>query len=204
MRSSFLIFLFPAATLIVGSCATNPSSVGFHPSKVIERIADKSETPAWARGESVMTEENGEITFSNVVSMSGDARPESCTKAASLDAKAEMLRHIKENITAAGQLADDSVQSDPSFESLTAFLSQGELHGAKVGEKYWEKREESATDGSRVLRLNCAAKVTISKAALAKMLREATTKEKSGNPEIRAKLLDAQKSFIDGIGRVPN
>lgn len=204
MRSAFLVWLVPAGFLILGSCATNPATLGFQPSIVIERIADKNETPKWAHGESVMAEENGEITFSNVVSMSGDARPEACTKAASLDAKAEMLKHIKENITASGQLADDSVQSDPAFESLTAFLSQGELNGAKIGDKYWEKREESAADGSRVLRLSCAAKVSISKAMLSKMLREATTKEKSGNPEIRAKLLDVQKSFIEGIGRSSN
>lgn len=201
MFSSVRTAQFSILLTLLCSCLTDPGTKVFQPSRVIERTGEKDATPAWANGESLMAEENGDVIFANVISMSGDSRPEACTKAASLDAKAEMLKHIKESITVSGQLTDDSVQSDPAFESLTAFLSQGDISGAKIAERYWERREESSADGERVLRLKCAAKVTIPKAALARMLREATTKAKSGNPEIREKLIEAQKSFIEGIGR---
>jgi hypothetical protein len=184
----------------VSSCVSSGPNREFEPARIVERMGDRSESPEWTHGDSSMSEEAGNVIFVNVVTMSGDSRPEACTKAASLDAKAEMLKHIKENITASGQLSEDAVQSDPAFESLTAFLSQGELNGAKIAERYWERREESSVDGLRVLRIKCAAKVSISKSTLAKMLREATTKVSSGNPEIREKLLEAQKNFIDSVG----
>ena len=63
--------------------------------------------------------------------------------------------------------------------------------------KYWEKVEESDSSGSRVLRIRCAAKVGIAKAQLAEQLRAATGT--SGNAEMRAKLLEQQKQFIDGL-----
>jgi hypothetical protein len=194
-----LIVLLTAAGQ--SSCVTTSDKREFEASKVVERMGDGDETPEWTLGDQAMNEESGDVVFVNVVSMSGDSRPEACTKAASLEAKAEMLKHIKESITSSGQLSEDSAQSDPAFEALTAFLSQGELNGARIADRYWERREESSADGERVLRLRCAAKVSIPKTTLARMLRDATTKVKSGNPEIREKLLEAQKEFIDSVGK---
>ena len=39
---------------------------------------------------------------------------------------------------------------------------------------------------------------------LAKQLREATSGVKQGNPEIRKKLINAQKEFIEGLGNGSN
>ena len=86
-----------------------------------------------------------------------------------------------------------------AIENLTAFLSMGRLSGAQVAERYWERKEESDAQGNRVLRLHCATKIAINKASLERQLRDATT-VRGGNPEIREKLLQAQKDFIEGVG----
>lgn len=196
MNRRNLIMLF--TSIIASSCTTTQGNQ-FESSRVIERIGGAKDTPEWTTGANPVSEEKGEVIFVNTLSMSGDTRPEACTRAAGDTARTEILRHIKDNLTASGQVAEDSGSTDPAVENLIAFLSQGKLSGVKVVSRYWEKREESDSTGSRVLRVHCAAKVAISKQTLAKQLREATEGTK-GNPEIRHKLLEQQKKFLEEIG----
>lgn len=181
------------------SCVTTPVRSEYAKSKVIERMGDVDKTPDWANGSVAMTEEGQHVIFISHLSMSGNARSEACLKSAELDGKASMLKFIKDNITTSGQFTETDVTSDPGYEALTAFLSQGNISGVKTTERYYEKREESAESGDRVLKLHCAVKLAIKKSELERQLREATTKQ-SGNPEIRKKLLDAQKQFIENVG----
>lgn len=189
------------ATILIGvqtlsSCATAPGP-SFQKTEVIERIADRDKTPDWATGESVMSSEKDQVVFISVTTMNGDARPESCMKVASESSRTEIIRHIKDNLTTSGQISEDSASSDPSIESLTAFLAQGKLSGVSVLQKYWEKRVESDKSGERVLRLFCAAKVGIKKSDLERQLKEALGK--GGNAEIRKQQIEAQKKFIENI-----
>jgi hypothetical protein len=71
----------------------------------------------------------------------------------------------------------------------------------KTVERYWEKRVESNSSGTRELKLACAAKMGIEKGVLEKQLRDALSGGMQGNPEIRQKLLNAQKDFIDNFGK---
>lgn len=193
----FRVLLTAFFTWVVSSCTSTDKS--FQAAEVLERIGGKDEAPAWADVEQPMFEEAGNVVFVSTMTMAGNSRPEACGKAAELDAKAAMLRHIKDNITASGQLNEVSADSDLGFESLTAFLSQGSVQGAKTQERYWEKRVESDADGERVLRLKCAVKVAVKKSELARQLREATGG--SGNKEVRERLIQAQKDFIDGLSK---
>jgi len=196
MNSKIQESVFAIVLLSLSACVSS-GKADYKASEVIERIGGKNETPDWATGEITMTEEKGNVIFINTTSLSGDSRSDACVKIASDSARTEILRHIKDNITASGQINEISATSDPGMESLTAFLSQGKLSGVSVQQKYWEKRVESNGSGERVLRLHCAAKVAISKSELNRQLREAVGQ--GGNPEIRQKLLDAQKTFIDGL-----
>lgn len=189
--------------VVLAISCTTPGKNQFESSRVIERIGGANETPAWATGSNPIDEEKGDVIFINTLSMSGDTRPEACTKASGDTARTEILRYIKDNLTASGQVAEASGSGDPAVESLIAFLSQGKLSGVKVVSRYWEKREESDSTGVRVLRVHCAAKVAIPKQILAQQLREATGGG-GGNPEIRQKLLEQQKKFLDSIGSEPN
>ncbi len=182
---------------LLQSCVTAPTKE-YGESKVIERIGGKTETPEWASGAIAMTEEGANVIFVSQMSMAGNARSEACVKAAEMDGKSAMLKYIKEHISTSGQLNEADASSDPGYESLTAFLAQSKLSGVKTIERYYEKREESSESGERVLKLRCLAKLAIKKSELEKQLREATTKQ-GGNPEIREKLLEAQKSFIEGL-----
>ena len=74
------------------------------------------------------------------------------------------------------------------------------MSGAKVSERYWEKFEESDASRNRVLKIRCAAKVAISKALLDQQIRKAT-ETNATNPEIRKKLLEGQKAFLDQIAK---
>lgn len=169
---------------VVSSCVST-SGPEYEESEVLERLGGRDETPEWADGSKVMWEEDQNVLFTNNVRMDGNARPSACMKAAALNAKVEMLKYIKQNITSSGQFDDSSFDSDPAFESLTAFLSQGSISGASVKEQYWEKSVESNAEGARVLRLSCSALVSVKKSQLAKQLREATTAKRSGDPAIR-------------------
>lgn len=189
-------------TWIVSGCVTG-GKPSYEAAEVVDRMPGQSETPDYATGNKVIWTEGSDVAFAHVTSMSGNSRTDACMKTAGLSAKSELLKHIKENITTSGQVNELNAEDDPGFESLSAFLSQGTLNGAKISEQYWEKVEESdANTGERILRLKCAAKVTVSKSQLQKMLRDATSKS-SGNPEIREKLLGAQKQFIDGLSEQP-
>lgn len=194
MKRLFYLIL----TGFLGSCATSLEPT-FHETRVLERIGDLDTTPHWADGSKVMWEENNQAVFANIIRMTGDARPDACMKASALAAKGEMLQYIRQNITISGQLDESSLSGDPSYESLTAFLSQGKIHGVKILDRYWEKTVESNESGESVLRLRCATKVALQKSELQKQLREAANPKGKGNAEIRNTLLNAQKSFIDNL-----
>ncbi|MBM4254259.1 MAG: hypothetical protein FJ146_20015 [Deltaproteobacteria bacterium] len=192
---------FGIATLLSSallSCVTGSNGPEYRESRVVERIGKAKETPTWAEGTVTMYEDGQDAIFTSIMTMSGDSRPEACLKAADLDSRSMMLRHIKDTLTASGQLNEVSASSDPGYEGLVAFLSQGKITGAKTTERYWEKAEESDTTGTRVLRLRCAVKVAVKKIELQRQMREATD-VKSGNAEIRKKLLQAQGDFIESL-----
>lgn len=197
MKTAFVSILALAAV----SCTTTAQGPQFAKTKVIERMGDKDETPAWANGEKILWQEGSDVAFAHTMTMSGDSRTEACMKAAALDAKTEMLRYIKDNITSGGQLNESEAASDPAYESLTAFLSKGSVSGAAVKERYWEKVEMSDSSGERVLKVRCAAKVTVKKSELERQLREASNPKSKGNPEIRDALVKAQKEYIENLDK---
>ena len=188
----FIIMLF----IISCETSTNPE---YKKSKIIERVANLEETPEWANGIKTMWVEKNKVYFVHSTDMSGDARPSACLKAASLGAKIEMLKFLKENIVTSGQFNESDAISDPAYESLTSFLNKGNISGAAVSKKYWEKVEVSETSGERKLKLRCVAKVSIKKSDLERQLKEATKKDSKGNKEVREKLIKAQTDFIEGL-----
>ena len=198
MRQS--IFLITLSAVILNSgCTTTPKGPEFKESRVVERMGKAKESPAWTDGGQPMFEEGQDVIFASLLTMSGDARPEACMKAADVDARAMMLRHIKDTLTASGQLNEVSASNDPGYEGLIAFLSSGSIKGARTAQRFWEMVEESDSSGSRVLRLRCAVKLAVSKTELAKQMRDSTSAP-AGNAEIRAKLHKAQGEFIESLG----
>jgi len=192
MRNVLAIFIFGMA-----GCVTTPTKE-FAESKVLERIANKDETPQWADGTKAMGEESADVVFFSQMTMGANSRSEACIKAAELDGRSAMLRYIKENISSSGQVNETDAASDPGYEALTAFLSQSKLSGVRPSDRYWEKVEQSDENGDRVLKLRCVVKLAIKKTELQRQLREATMAQ-GGNPQIRESLLNAQKSFFDGL-----
>lgn len=179
--------------LMLTGCVTGK---GFKAAEVVERIGERDETPEWAHGETAMTKDGGDVLFVSSLSMAGDARTEACMKASELDARAAILRYVKDAVTTSGQL--NEAGGDPAYEQLTAFLSQGTLTGVATRGRYWERREESSPDGDRVLRTRCAAQVSIKRVDLERQLQAAMGS--GGNAEIRQKLLKAQTDFLEQAG----
>lgn len=197
MRIEFHSVLL-AVGLWLSGCVSTPSGPEYRESRVVERMGKVKDSPAWAEGAVPMFEEGTDVVFAGILTMSGDARPEACLKAADVDVRSMMLRHIKDTLTTSGQLNEVSATSDPGYEGLVAFLSQGNIKGARTTQRYWEKVEESDTNGARVLRLKCAVKLSITKSELAKQMRDASDVP-AGNAEIRAKLHKVQGDFIEGL-----
>jgi hypothetical protein len=177
---------------------TTPSKPEYRASEVIERMGSADETPDWTTVAEPMFADGADVVFVSSQTMSGNARPEACVKAAELGAKADLLRHVKDNITTSGQVVEVGASADPGYESLTAFLSQGSISGASTKSRYWERVEESDESGERILRVKCAVKVAVKKSELARQMREATGS--GGNAKVRESLLKAQKDFIEGLG----
>jgi hypothetical protein len=189
-----------AVGLVVG-CASSPKGPEFAPTEVLERVGGLSKTPDWATGLKTAFDEDGKAVFVSTLSMNGDARVEACTRGADTIAREKIVRFIQEGITSSGQVNELSATQDPGVEALTAFLAQGKLSGVRVIESYWEKRVQSSASGTRELKLYCAAKVGIDKGVLEKQLRDAMNGVQGGNPEIRQKLINAQKDFVENFGK---
>lgn len=177
-----------------------PEKPKYEESRVIERIGGMKETPKWALGMEPMIEEKGNVVYVQTMTMDGNSRPEACTKAAGDTGRAEFVRQIRDGITAAGQITESSATSDVAIESSVAYLSNLKLSGVKISERYWEKAEESDGSGARVLKVRCAAKVAIPKPLLDQQIRKAT-ETNATNPELRKRLLEGQKAFLDQLAR---
>jgi len=190
-----------AIVACLSSCVTTPPKPEYEASRVVERIGDKEDTPEWAHADAAMMYEGADVAFIHQMSMAGNSRSEACLKAAELDGRAAMIRYIKENISASGQVNETNALSDPGYEALTAFLAQGKLSGVHVKERYWEKREESSESGERVLRMRCVVRLAVDRNTLEQQLREALNGGKGGNPKIREQLLESQKNFFENIGK---
>jgi len=190
-------------SILSTSCFTTTPSKTFAKSNVIERMGNKDETPEWATGEIAMRDEGQDVIFISQMTMGADSRSEACLKAAELDGRSAMSRYIKEGISSSGQVDEANAKDDPSYEALTAFLSNAKLSGIRPTHRYWEKVETSDESGDRVLKLRCSAKLAIKKSELARQLKEATSVAKGGNPKIRESLLNAQQQFLENLDDAP-
>lgn len=132
--------LLAVAPLMTACVTSGPVQPEYEPSQVIERIGRESETPGWASGAKPFYEEAGDVLFISTITMSGDARPEACSRAAADTGRVEILRQIQDSLTSSGQFEEVSATADPAVETLIAFLSQGKLWGLKVTARYWERR----------------------------------------------------------------
>lgn len=197
----FQFFLCTSLISIMGIIGCSSSSK-YIKSEVIANSTKTLQTPDWVLNQNIILEENSNIIFVHKVTLSGSSRPEACVSMARTQAVGEMMKYIKNSVTTSGQVEDLNGSSDPSYSSLTAFLSQGNISGSKVTTTYWEQSMEADDSGVKpVKKLMCAVQVSIDKATLEKQMRDAINGAPGGNPEIRKKLLDAQKSFIDNVGK---
>jgi hypothetical protein len=197
MKIKTLVWASAVLLLTVVGC----SSSKYIKTEVINNSDRSLKTPDWVLSSQILKEENGQVVYAYKMNLDGSSRPDACVAMARSQAVAEMLKYIKNSVTASGQVEDLNASSDPSYSSLTAFLSQGNISGAQVTESYWEQTMESDASGMRpVKKLLCAVKVGIDKQTLDKQMRDAINGAPGGNPEIRKKLIEAQKNFIDNVG----
>ncbi len=198
MRAKILVFTCALSLLSVIGCTSSK----YVKTEVINNSDRTLKTPEWILNSKILNEDNGQIVYIYKMNLDGSARPDACIAMVRAQAVAEMLKYIKNSVTASGQVEDLNASSDPSYSSLTAFLSQGSISGAQVTDTYWEQTMEADASGMRpIKRLMCAVKLGIDKQTLDKQMRDAINGTPGGNPEIRKKLIDAQKNFIDNAGK---
>lgn len=188
-------------TIAITGCVTGSQSPSFEKSKVIETM-NENDRPDWTKKDETVFEEGGDVSIVAILTMNASARPEACLKASTLDGQGQLVQHVKAGVTSSAQLLESSVSEDPGYEALTAMLSQGSIQGSRVTGKHWERVQQSDESGARILKLHCYSKVSVKKAELARMMREATNKQ-SGNAQIRQKLLDAQSKYLENLSEEP-
>jgi hypothetical protein len=198
LRNKIVILGCSALLFAIASCSSSPHAIKH---EVINNSDRTLKTPDWVLSQKVMSEENGNIIFVYRMNLDGDARPDACVSMARTQAVGEMAKYIKNAVTSSGQVEDLNDSDDPSMSSLTAFLSQGNISGARVTSTYWEQSIEGDSTGMRpVKKLFCAAQVSIDKGTLDRQMKDAINGAPGGNPEVRKKLIEAQKNFIDNVG----
>ena len=198
-KTKKLVVISSLAALAIAGCTSSPKYVK---TEVISNSTKTLQTPEWVLNPNIILEDGGNVIFVHKVTLSGTSRPDACVSMARTQAVGEMMKYIKNSVTTSGQVEDLNSSSDPSLSSLTAFLSQGNISGAKVTTTYWEQTMEADDSGMKpVKKLMCAVQVSIDKSTLDRQMRDAINGAPGGNPEIRKKLLDAQKSFIDNVGK---
>jgi len=191
--------LLALIALGLGGCASSPSYVK---SEVIANSDRSLKTPTWVLSEQNILTEGSDIVFVHKVYLEGSGRPDACVAMARTQAVGEMLKTIKTAITSSGQVEALNTTSDPSYSALTAFLSQGNISGARLTESYWEQSMEPDSTGFQAQkRLMCAVKVRMEKSLLERQIQEALQGTPGGNPEIRRKLINAQKDFLESVGQ---
>ena len=196
IRSLIITAVF---SLLATNCAKDNSDYPeFEGYKVVQRQRGYDEMPEWAKKRGMYAEGN-KVYFVDSISISGDSRPEACLDAASLRGKKKMMAYIKSNLTTSEQLDEAGLAEDPIYESLTAFLAQGQLSGVSEDASYYEYYSKSSTTGARELKLGCYTKLKINKSTLEKQLKNALNPKKKGNPKVRKQLLDKQNEFIDNL-----
>jgi hypothetical protein len=199
--TSVTLFLILSSVIstIIGGCSSSPKYIK---SQFISNSLRTDQTPPWVLASETLMEHENSVIFVHKVYLSGQGRPDACLSMARTQAVGEMMKYIKTAITNSGQVEELSASSDPSFSSLTAYLSQGNISGTKIKNTYWEHTLEGDETGSKpIKKLMCAVQVAIQKETLERQMRDAINGTPGGNPEIRQKLIDAQKNFIDHVGK---
>jgi len=185
--------------VLTTSCSSSPDYIK---TEIVNNSDRTLKTPDWVLATQVLSEANGDIVYVHKMNLDGSVRPDACVAMARVQASGQMMQYIKNAITTSGQVEELNASEDPSYNALTAYLSQGNISGAKTTDTYWEQTIEGDETGLRpVKKLLCAVKVSIAKTTLDKQMRDAINGQPGGNPEIRQKLLNAQKDFIDNAGK---
>ena len=178
--------------LVLASCTTVD---GYKASEVLERVDNEGNTPKWTNATLPFQEDGANLVFISSVTMNGNARTEACMKTASEMGKVSILKYFKDSITSSGQYSDSS-NEQVAIESLNTFTAMGEVKGVKTSESYWEKRIESDENGKRIIKLHCAAKVSINKIAAQKQLEG---KNPAGNAVVRKAQEEKTAEFIANV-----
>lgn len=199
--SLFLRLLLPLIlplSLFLTSCSTTSSGPLFESSQVLDRMGDLSKSPEWATGAKPITEEGGNVIYTSVLILSGDARPDACMRMAEEQSRGRFLREIKDQIATTGQVNEIDAESDPAWESLSTFAAKGQLSGARTTERFWERKVQSDGTGNRILKLHCASRVAIRREILQKQINDVLRNSK-GNPVVREKLQKFHEDYLDGL-----
>jgi hypothetical protein len=175
--------------LALTACATT----SYH-TQIVERIANKTETPQWSYIEKSTQEENNNLLFGYTTTTENTKRPEICLKVAEESAKANILRYVKDNVTHSGQTSE-TTSNDLNLESLTTWISMGKLNSINTQDRYWEIIQDNI-QGNITFKLRCAVRVSISKTELAKQIKEANQPKNNINEVVRKAQEDKTTEFI--------
>lgn len=180
-------FLF--VTFLISACASKSTSQPeFEETKVLERMRGAKAAPGWVDSEKEkFLETEGttrQVSYRGTVIMSGNAKPDSCMRAASDIARSSIVKNIVDSLTTKSSVEDSGAGAETTSDQLIASFSQLRFTGVEISGVYWEKSIQSDENGNRVLKLQCWAKASIPATELKKQIDKAVGDAAKKNPEV--------------------
>lgn len=148
--------------LTVYGCATTPSQVTSEdvPDKVISRINNESDRPAWLDEATSFKIDGGRVTSLGQTTIPGDNRVEAAYRIAENNAKAGICSAIEQRLDFIFQNAEEGTGVDASqARSIGAEACKMTTSSIHNGKRYWEKIATTTDAGSRVTRYRVFATV---------------------------------------------
>src|SRR3989338_3729137 len=195
------------AAFMFRSCASVPTSTSSEnvPDKVISRIDNMDQRPAWVTESEPFRIENGQVISIGVTTLGGDNRVEAVQRVAANNAKAAIASAIETRLETLFQNAEEGTAIDSSQVRYVGSEATSLVTNAiRPGKFYWEKVATSLDSGERVTRYKIFSSVTIPEADYRKAVLDAIRKAqaKGGISADFAKKAEAQWDRLSGTTEI--
>lgn len=152
---------FGLALAACSSTPKNPTSENM-PDKVVSRINDASERPAWLNEEKPFDIKEGSVMSLGQTTIPGDNRVEAAYAIADNNAKGAICSAIESRLEFIFQGADEGTAIDSTqARRIGAEACKITTSSIRPGSRYWEKVAMTSDSGERVTRYKVFATVTM-------------------------------------------
>ncbi len=185
IMSSFLV----VPMVFLSSCSSTTKSN----EKVISRINNLNERPAWLDESRSFLIKDGKVVSLGMTTVPGDSRVEAAFRIAESDAKRNITSAIQQKLSYVFQIAEEGTSIDSNqVQAISTEASKRTTSHIQPDQRYWEKVVIPKENGQSEIRYRVFATVTMPEHEFKKAVSDALTNNKT---KISADL--AQKADLE-------